>query len=265
MCGGANRTRLRDVLIRMKGRVLRLGGALALAVAGLVHLDLYFGGYRSAGSEPNFGRAILLNAIISGVLAVAIAARREWYVRLAGIVFAALTLTAFTYTHTEHTFLGFQGRGLDPSPQAEIVLVAEIAAILLLAATFIPAVAETDESWGTGFLGAATAVTAVAFVTLGAVWAGDDGSDATPAADAAATSVTIADFTFAPQTLTVPSGTTVTWTNADGVGHSILGDSFSSETFDGGATFSYTFDTPGEYTYACGLHPAMTGTIVVTE
>ncbi len=248
--------------------MLRLGGALALAIAGLVHLDLYFGGYRSAGSEPNFGRAILLNAIISAVLAVAIAARREWYVRLAGIVFAALTLTAFTYTHTEHTFLGFQGRGLDPSPQAEIVLVAEIAAILLLAATFIPAVAETDESWGTGFLGAATAVTAVGFVALGAVWAGDDGNDtaaeATAAADAAATSVTIADFAFAPQTLTVPSGTTVTWTNADGVGHSILSDSFGSETFDGGATFSYTFDTPGEYTYACGLHPSMTGTIVVT-
>ena len=252
----------------MRGRVLRLGGALALAVAGLVHLDLYFGGYRSAGSEPAFGRAILLNAIISGVLAVAIAARREWYVRLAGIVFAALTLTAFTYTHTEHTFLGFQGRGLDPSPQAEIVLVAEIAAILLLAATFIPAVAETDESWGIGFLGGAAAVTAVAFVALGAVWAGHDGSDAAAdppaAADAASTAVTIADFTFAPQTLTVPRGTTVTWTNADGVGHSILGDSFSSETLDGGATFSATFDTPGEYTYACGLHPSMTGTVVVT-
>ncbi len=251
----------------MLGRALRFGGALALAVAGLVHLDLYFGGYRSAGSEPAFGRAILLNAIISAVLAVAIAARREWYVRLAGIGFAALTLTAFSYTHTQHTFLGFEGRGLDPSPQADIVLVAEIAAILLLAATFIPAVAETDKSWGTGFLGAAAAVTAVVFVGLGAVWAGDDGIDtaADPSAAAAAsTAVTIADFTFGPQTLTVPAGTTVTWTNADGVGHSLVGDTFSSETLDGGATFSYTFDTPGEYTYACGLHPSMTGTIVVT-
>jgi plastocyanin len=242
-----------------------MGGALALAVAGLVHLDLYFGGYRSAGSEPAFGRAILLNAVISGVLAVAVAARREWYVRLAGIGFAALTLAAFSYTHTQHTFLGFEGRGLDPSPQADIVLVAEIAAIFLLAATFIPAVGDTDESWGTGFLGAAAAVTAVVFFGLGAVWAGDDGSDAAAgAAAAASTTVTIADFTFAPQTLTVSAGTTVTWTNADGVGHSILGDSFTSATLDDGSTFSYTFDTPGEYTYACGLHPTMTGTIVVT-
>ena len=252
----------------MLGRALRLGGALALAVAGLVHLDLYFGGYRSAGSEPAFGRAILLNAIISAVLAVVIAARREWYLRLAGIVFAALTLTAFSYTHTQHTFLGFEGRGLDPSPQADIVLFAEIAAILLLAATFIPAVAARDEGWGTGFLGAAAAVTAVVFVGLGAVWAGDDGSDtaaeAPAAASAASTTVTIADFAFAPQTLTVPVGTTVTWTNADGVGHSLVGDSFSSETLDSGAVYSYRFDTPGEYTYACGLHPSMTGTIVVT-
>jgi plastocyanin len=250
------------------GRSLRLGGALALAVAGLVHLDLYFGGYRSAGSEPAFGRAILLNAIISAVLAVAVAARREWYLRLAGIVFAALTLIAFSYTHTQHTFLGFEGRGLDPSPQADIVLVAEIAAILLLAATFIPAVAERDGSWGTGFLGAAAAVTAVVFVGFGAVWAGDDASDTAadpPAADAGPTAVTIADFAFAPQTLTVPVGTRVTWTNADGVGHSLVGDAFSSETLDGGAAFSYTFDAPGEYTYACGLHPSMTGTIVVTE
>jgi plastocyanin len=246
-------------------RALRLGGALALAVAGLVHLDLYFGGYRSAGSEPSFGRAILLNAIVAGVLAVAVAARREWYVRLAGLGFAALTLAAFTYTHTEHTFLGFEGRGLDPSPQAEIVLVAEIAAILLLAATFIPAVAESDESWGAGFLAAAAAVTAVAFIALGAIWAGSDESEASTGASSP-TSITIADFTFTPQTLTVPRGTTVTWTNNDGVGHSLVaGDqTFSSETLDGGATFSYTFDAPGEYTYVCGLHPSMTGTIVVT-
>ena len=35
---------------------VRIGGALALLGAGLIHLDLYFGGYRSAGSVPAFGR-----------------------------------------------------------------------------------------------------------------------------------------------------------------------------------------------------------------
>ena len=70
---------------------LRIGGAIALLVAGLVHLDSYFGGYRNAGSVPNFGRSVLLNAIASGVLTVAVAARREWFVRLAGIALAVAT------------------------------------------------------------------------------------------------------------------------------------------------------------------------------
>ena len=153
------------------GRLLRLGGAVALFVAGLVHLDLYFGGYRNAGSVPAFGRSILLNAIVSMIVAVAVAARREWFVRLAGIAVPVGTLAALAYTHTEHTFLGFQGDGLDPSPQAQIVLVAEIAAIILLAATFIPSVAERDESSGVPFLAGAIAVVAVAAIALGAYWA----------------------------------------------------------------------------------------------
>ena len=106
------------------GRVLRLGGAAALFVNGLVHMDLYFGGYRSAGSVPAFGRSIMLNAVVSVIVAAAVAVRREWFVRLAGILVPAGTLAAFAYTHTEHTLFGFQGEGLDPAPQAQIVLVA---------------------------------------------------------------------------------------------------------------------------------------------
>ena len=151
------------------GRVLRIGGAVALLVAGLVHLDLYFSGYRSAGSEPSFGRSILFNAIASGVVAAAVAVRREWFVRLAGIALSAGSLAAFAYTHTQHTFLGFEGEGFHPSPQAQIVLVAEIAAIVLLAATFIPSVAARDESFGVPALGVAGAVAAVALIAFGAV------------------------------------------------------------------------------------------------
>src|SRR3954470_18955896 len=99
------------------GRVLRIGGATALLVAGLVHLDLYFGGYRSAGTVPTFGRSIVLNAIVSVVVAAIVAARREWFVRLVGIAVPVATLGAFTYTHSEQTLFGFQGDGLDPSPQ----------------------------------------------------------------------------------------------------------------------------------------------------
>jgi plastocyanin len=246
------------------GRVLRLGGAIALLVAGLVHLDLYFGGYRSAGSEPSFGRSILLNAIVSGIVAVAVAVRREWFVRLAGIGVAVATLAAFTYTHTQHTLFGFEGDGLHPSPQAQIVLISEIAAIVLLAATFIPSIAERDASWGLGFTGVASGVAVVALFGLGAYWA-DQGETTT--VGGSPSSVTIADFAFNPPTLAVPRGTTVTWTNNDGLGHSVVaGDGgFASDTLGTGASFQFTFHSAGEFAYICGLHPSMTGVVTVED
>ena len=40
--------------------------------------------------------------------------------------------------------------------------------------------------------------------------------------------------------------------------------SFHSQNIGQGATFAYTFDKPGDFTYVCGIHPQMTGTITVT-
>ena len=246
------------------GGVLRIGGAIALLVAGLAHLDLYFGGYRNAGSVPTFGRSILVNAIASGVLAVAVAARREWFVRLAGIALPAATLAAFTYTHTGHTFLGFQGDGLQPSPQAQVVLVAEIAAIVLLAATFVPSLAEHDGSDSVVALEAAGAIVVIAFVGLGIYWAS---KYETTAVAGGPTTVAIADFEFTPQALTVAPGATVTWTNNDSLEHSVVAtdQSFASNSLDGGTTFRFRFDTPGEHAYFCGIHPSMTATVTVTD
>ena len=89
---------------------------------------------------------------------------------------------------------------------------------------------------------------------------GDD--DAAPAAAA----VAISGFAFAPNVLEITAGTTVTWTNNDGANHTVTADdgSFDSGAFGSGATFSVTFDIPGTYTYFCGIHGSMTGTIVVT-
>jgi plastocyanin len=246
------------------GRDLRIGGAVVLFVAGLVHLDLYFGGYRSAGSVPSFGRSILLNAIVSVIVAVAVGTRRDRSVRLAGIAVPVATLAAFTYTHTGHTFVGFQGNGLAPSPQAALVLVAEIATIVLLAATFIPLFAERDRSSPVSVLIAAGAIAAVGFTAAGIYWA--DKYDTTAAAGGPA-SVVISDFAFQPQALTVPKGTTVTWRNADPLDHSVVApdQSFSSGALGRGDTFRFTFDTPGDIAYVCGVHPEMTGTVNVTE
>jgi amicyanin len=81
------------------------------------------------------------------------------------------------------------------------------------------------------------------------------------------TAVSITDFKFNPVTLTIPVGTTVTWTNKDEEPHTIAAKdgSFKSPGMDTNGTYSYTFTTPGSYDYICGIHPFMTGTVVVTK
>jgi plastocyanin len=82
-----------------------------------------------------------------------------------------------------------------------------------------------------------------------------------------AAAVQVVDFSFEPGTLTVPAGTTVTWTNAGSRPHTVTADdgSFDSGRLDPGEQFSQTFEQPGTFTYHCGFHPEMQGSIVVTE
>jgi plastocyanin len=82
---------------------------------------------------------------------------------------------------------------------------------------------------------------------------------------ASATQVKIDNFSFAPQTLTVTAGTTVTWTNHDDVPHNVVSTDkvFKSKTMDTDEKFSYTFAKPGTYNYYCSIHPRMTATVVV--
>jgi amicyanin len=82
---------------------------------------------------------------------------------------------------------------------------------------------------------------------------------------AATHEVTIADFAFAPQELTITAGDTVTWTNTDPLIHTATstGGAFDSGDIDTGESFSLTFTTPGTYDYLCTPHPIMTGRIVV--
>jgi amicyanin len=88
---------------------------------------------------------------------------------------------------------------------------------------------------------------------------------ATAPVGAAAVEVKIANFTFSPQQLKVKAGTTVTWTNADDIPHTVTSTTlaFRSKPLDTDDKFSFTFTTPGTYKYFCSLHPMMTGSIVV--
>src|SRR5215213_1477550 len=79
--------------------------------------------------------------------------------------------------------------------------------------------------------------------------------------------VSVVDFAFEPGTVSVPAVATVTWTNTGSRPHTVTADdgSFDSGRLDPGEQFSQTFDQPGTYTYHCGFHPDMQGSIVVTE
>jgi plastocyanin len=77
--------------------------------------------------------------------------------------------------------------------------------------------------------------------------------------------VSIAGFSFKPASITIPVGTTVTWTNTDSAGHTVTADdgSFTSATLATGATFSQSFTAAGTFAYHCSIHPSMTATIIV--
>jgi plastocyanin len=77
--------------------------------------------------------------------------------------------------------------------------------------------------------------------------------------------ISIVNFAFTPSPVTVPVGTTVTWTNNDLMTHTSTSATqvWDSGLLSPGQSFSFTFTTPGTFTYRCSPHPFMTGTIVV--
>lgn len=87
---------------------------------------------------------------------------------------------------------------------------------------------------------------------------------AAPGAHAGTIAVSIDNFTFAPNQLTVKVGDTVTWTNHDDIPHTVVSaGKFRSKALDSDDSFSFTFSAAGDYQYFCSLHPHMTGSIKV--
>jgi plastocyanin len=84
---------------------------------------------------------------------------------------------------------------------------------------------------------------------------------------AAESQVKIDNFTFGPDTLTVPAGTTITFNNDDDIPHTVVATdkSFRSQALDTGDSFAVTLTKAGVINYFCSLHPRMTGKIVVTQ
>ena len=80
--------------------------------------------------------------------------------------------------------------------------------------------------------------------------------------------ISILNYVFDPATVTIKTGTTVTWVNNDPISHKILSVAnppvFSSDNISQGGSYSFTFTTAGTFGYFCQIHPMMKGSIVVT-
>jgi plastocyanin len=95
----------------------------------------------------------------------------------------------------------------------------------------------------------------------------------------ASASVSVAEYSFTADTVTVKAGAAVIWTNNGTVAHTATADGgawdsgqLSSPTGGGaygggsaGASYSTTFTSAGTYAYHCANHPTlMTGVVIVT-
>jgi len=70
---------------------------------------------------------------------------------------------------------------------------------------------------------------------------------------------------FSPSSITVSSGTTITWTNKESVTHTVTSNTalFESGNMGKNDKFTYTFSTVGTFPYHCKFHGGMTGTVIV--
>ncbi|CAN2535926.1 Plastocyanin [Methylocapsa aurea] len=78
--------------------------------------------------------------------------------------------------------------------------------------------------------------------------------------------IDIADFAFSPSEIRVAAGARIVFVNHDDTPHNVVdrNGAFRSKALDTGESFSIVFDKPGEVTYFCGLHPQMTGKVIVS-
>ena len=91
--------------------------------------------------------------------------------------------------------------------------------------------------------------------------------------------ITVADYQFSPDTVTVKAGTLVEWDNQGPSTHTVTSDSsvWSTATLgppggggpyggsSAGGSFRFTFNGTGTFAYHCMIHPTlMHGVVIVT-
>ena len=114
-------------------------------------------------------------------------------------------------------------------------------------------------------LASVLAATAIVAVACGGGGGGGGGGGAAPAggeeiADIGPADVTIVNFAYEPDTLTVAAGEDVVFVNEGAAPHTVTGDAFDSGVIRSGKGWVHAFDEPGTYvgqcTEYCGLSHA---------
>jgi len=108
----------------------------------------------------------------------------------------------------------------------------------------------------------------LAVVVVPVLLASCGGASSSPATPPVPNTVTVADFAYSPDSITVHVGDTVTWAfHQPEAPHNVVALTgpvlFNSGAPQGKGTFAVPFTQPGTYTYICQVHPTMKGTVIV--
>ncbi len=114
----------------------------------------------------------------------------------------------------------------------------------------------------------AGALALIGFVVIALSTGGDTAPDPdqTPfVSDEDTVELTIENFVYSPENLTIDAGTTVTWTNADTAIHDATerNRSWNTDLLREGEAGEVTFDEVGTFEYFCSIHPWMVASITV--
>ena len=107
--------------------------------------------------------------------------------------------------------------------------------------------------------------TAVALSTTALITTGNWQDGSTQVAHAQSAAVTMQNFAFQPDPVTIAVGTTLTWTNKDSAPHALNASdgAWSTASMNTGNSASVTFSQAGTFTYYCRIHQRMHGTVIV--
>ena len=89
------------------------------------------------------------------------------------------------------------------------------------------------------------------------------GTPPTDGGSATALVITEEDLAFSPSSITVKVGDTITFENADSAPHNVMIADQVLDTHAPGESVTWKATTAGTFPYSCGIHPSMTGTVIV--